>query len=102
MPADFTWSDIGNWAALHRSLSALVGDEVVSANARDHIDVHSTQCLVVSTDDSVVVTAGLDNIAVITTEDAVMVINLARLEEMPSTMQDLFARLRSEGKEELL
>lgn len=102
VPADFTWSDIGNWAALHRSLSALIGSEVVSANARDHIDVHSTGCLVVNGDDRVVVTAGLDNIAVITTNDAVMVINMAQLDEMPSTMQDLFARLRSEGKGELL
>ncbi len=102
VPADFTWSDIGNWAALHRSLSALLGSEVVSANARDHIDVDSTQCLVVNADDRVVVTAGLDNIAVITTDDAVMVINMQRLEEMPATMQELFARLRSEGKGELL
>ena len=39
--------------------------------------MQSTQCLVVNTDDRVVVTAGLDNIAVITTEDAVMVINMA-------------------------
>lgn len=102
VPADFTWSDIGNWAALHRSLSALIGSEVVSANARDHIDVHSTGCLVVNGDDRVVVTAGLDDIAVITTNDAVMVINMKQLEEMPATMQELFARLRAEGKEELL
>lgn len=102
VPADFTWSDIGNWAALHRSLSALIGSEVVSANARDHIDVHSTGCLVVNGDDRVVVTAGLDDIAVITTHDAVMVINMKQLEGMPATMQELFARLRAEGKGELL
>jgi mannose-1-phosphate guanylyltransferase len=102
IPADFTWSDIGNWAALHRSLSALIGSEVVSATGRDHVDVHSTGCLVVNGDDRVVVTAGLDNVAVITTPDAVMVIDLNKLEEMPATMQDLFARLRSEGKGELL
>lgn len=102
VPADFTWSDIGNWAALHRSLSALLGSEVVSANARDHIDVGSTQCLVVNADDRVVVTAGLDNIAVITTDDAVMVVNMKRLEDMPATMQELFARLRADGLEELL
>ncbi len=102
VPADFTWSDIGNWAALHRSLSALLGSEVVSANARDHIDVHSTGCLVVNGDDRVVVTAGLEDIAVITTQDAVMVINMKQLEEMPATLQELFARLRAEGKGGLL
>ncbi len=102
VPADFTWSDIGNWAALHRSLSALTGSDIVSANARDHIDVHSAGCLVVNGDDRVVVTAGLDNVAVITTHDAVMVINLNRLDEMPETMQELFARLRAEGRGELL
>lgn len=102
VPADFTWSDIGNWAALHRTLGALIGSEVVSANARDHIDVHSTGCLVVNGDDRVVVTAGLEDIAVITTQDAVMVINMKQLEEMPATMQELFVRLRAEGKGELL
>ncbi|MGL5809434.1 MAG: mannose-1-phosphate guanylyltransferase [Nocardioides sp.] len=102
VPADFTWSDIGNWAALHRSLSALLGSEVVSANARDHIDVHSSGCLVVNSDRRVVVTAGLDDIAVISTDDAVMVINMARLEEMPATMQELFTRLRGAGKGALL
>jgi mannose-1-phosphate guanylyltransferase len=102
VPADFTWSDIGNWAALHRSLSAILGSEVVSANGRDHIDVHSTGCLVINGDDRVVVTAGLDDIAVITTRDAVMVINMKQLEEMPATLQDVFARLRAEGKGELL
>ncbi|MGL5825352.1 MAG: mannose-1-phosphate guanylyltransferase [Nocardioides sp.] len=102
IPADFTWSDIGNWAALHRSLSALIGSDVVSATGRDHLDVHSTGCLVVNGDDRVVVTAGLDNIAVITTPDAVMVIDLNKLDEMPATMQDLFARLRAEGKGDLL
>lgn len=98
VPADFTWSDIGNWAALYRSLSELIGKDVVSRNAAQHTDEGSTNSLVINTDHRIVTTAGLDHIAVITTEDAVLVVDLKRLEEMPEIMQRLFEKLRSEGK----
>jgi mannose-1-phosphate guanylyltransferase len=102
VPADFTWSDIGNWAALHRELASLMGTDVVSRNTAQHVDVNSHNSLVVNTDGRMVVTAGLDNVAVITTEDAIFVVDMKQLEEMPETMQELFARLRDEGKEGLL
>jgi mannose-1-phosphate guanylyltransferase/mannose-6-phosphate isomerase len=102
VPAYFTWSDIGSWAALYRSLSELVGEDVVSKNADKHTDYGSTRSLVLNTDDRNVTTAGLDHIGVITTEDAVFVVDLSRLEEMPEIMQKLFEKLRSEGKGHLL
>ncbi|MFZ2504273.1 MAG: sugar phosphate nucleotidyltransferase [Nocardioides sp.] len=102
VPAEFRWSDIGNWAALHRSLAELMGTDVVSRNAANHIDVDSRDCLVLNTDQRVVVTAGLDNVAVITTDEAVFVVDMRQLEAMPSTMQELFKRLQFEGKGELL
>lgn len=102
VPADFTWSDIGNWAALHRSLAQLTGTDVVSRNAANHVDVASRDCLVLNTDERVVVTAGLDHVAVITTDDTVFVVDMRKLEQMPETMQELIARLRLEGKDALL
>ncbi len=102
VPADFKWSDIGSWAALYRSLSELAGTDVVSRNADRHTDYGSTNSLVINNDDRTVTTAGLDHIGVITTDDAVLVVDLTQLEEMPEIMQKLFEKLRSEGKGHLL
>lgn len=102
VPADFTWSDIGNWAALHRSLSELIGRDVIARNTQRHTDVGSSSSLVLSTDERIVVTAGLDHIAIIDTTDALLVVDMQRLEEMPSIMQQLLAKLRQEGKEKYL
>ena len=56
--------------------------------------------MVLNPDGRMVGTVGLDDIAVISTEDALLVVNMKRLEEMPSVMQELFAQLRqkNEGK----
>ena len=102
VPADFTWSDIGNWAALHRSLSELIGKDVIARDHRRHTDVGSSNSLVLNTDQRIVVTAGLDHIAVIATDDALLVVDMQRLEEMPSIMQELLAKLHEEGKDEYL
>lgn len=102
VPADFTWSDIGNWAALHRSLSELIGSDVIAGNAQRHTDVGSSNSLVLNSDGRLVVTAGLDHIAVVATEDALLVVDMHRLEEVPSIMQELLEKLRAEGKEEYL
>lgn len=102
IPAEFAWSDIGNWAALHRSLSELLGEDVIVQNTQRHTDIGSLNSLVLNTDDRLVVTAGLDQIAVIAMQDSLLVVNMRRLEEVPSTMKDLVEKLRQEGKEEYL
>jgi mannose-1-phosphate guanylyltransferase len=104
VPGHFHWSDIGNWAALHRTLTELVGTDVVSHH-QGHIDIGSSEVLVLGRGDEAggtpgaqsVVTVGLENVAVITTEDAILVISLKKLEEMPGTMQTLLAELRERG-----
>lgn len=110
VPGDFAWSDIGNWAALHRSLAELAGSDVVHTDTR-HVDVGSSRILVLGRQSSAeaagtgqltVVTAGLRDVAVVTTADAILVINLAQLEESPQTMSELFEALKQQGLENLL
>ncbi len=89
VPADFTWSDIGNWQALHHVMAEMAGEELVVPNARQHADVNSTTGLVLVPPDydGIVATAGLDNIAVVVTEDAVLVINLDHADKMPELLK---------------
>lgn len=102
VPAEFTWSDIGTWASLHRTLSELIGKDVIARNHRRHTDVGSSNALVLNTDQRIVVTAGLEHIGVIATEDALLVVDMRRVEEMPSIMQELLEKLQKEGKERYL
>lgn len=83
VPADFRWSDIGNWQALHRTLAELKGTDLVHSRPDKQIDVDSQNCLVYSSDDRVIVSAGLENIAIVSTPDVVFVVNMDRLDSMP-------------------
>lgn len=89
VPAEFAWSDIGNWQALHHVMAEMAGEDLVVPNARQHADVNSTTGLVLVPPeyDGIVATAGLDNIAVVVTEDAVLVINLDHADAMPALLK---------------
>ena len=89
VPANFTWSDIGNWQTLHQVMAELAGESLVVPNARQHADVNSTTGLVLVPPEytGIVATAGLDNIAVVVTDDAVLVINLDHADEMPELLK---------------
>lgn len=89
VPAEFTWSDIGNWQTLHQVMAEMAGETLVVPNARQHADVNSTTGLVLVPPEytGIVATAGLENIAVVVTDDAVLVINLDHADEMPALLK---------------
>ena len=102
VPADFTWSDIGNWLALYMLLSNIAGDDMVSSDASRHVDVNSKRCMVSNPDGRLVATAGLEDIVVVSTDDAVLVLNMAELETVPETMRQLLEKITRQGKEDYL
>jgi mannose-1-phosphate guanylyltransferase len=73
IPAEFAWSDIGNW----HSLIALLEheDEVVGAAGDPslYVNVASENCRVRATGDRVVVTVGVDGASVFSNEDGLIV-----------------------------
>lgn len=92
--AGFAWSDVGSWDSLWRTLpkntdnNSVAGD-VVMAGTQNSL-VHAGHRLV-----SVV---GMDNVAVIETADAVLVINKNSAQDI----RDVVAQLQSAGRPELL
>lgn len=94
IPADFEWSDIGNWQALHRMLAELAGGDFVVTTPSDHVDVGSSNCLVMSTDDDrMIATAGLQDIVLVSTPDVVFAVHMSVLEDDPQIMARLMGRL---------
>jgi mannose-1-phosphate guanylyltransferase len=98
IPADFDWSDVGNWQALHELLKGIEGTSLVAHSSR-HVDINSSNCLILSsTDDKLVATVGLDNIVVVNTPDALLVLN----KEQPQEIKNLLEMLKEQGLTEYL
>jgi mannose-1-phosphate guanylyltransferase len=97
IPADFKWSDIGNWQALHLLLSEFDSTDVVhQGDADHHIDINSQNCLVFSTDGRLIATVGLDNVVVVSTKDALLVLNKDQTQDIKKLLESLKAKGLSE------
>lgn len=97
VPAEFSWSDIGNWQSLHELLSGLEGKSLITNGSR-HIDINSSNCLIFSHEDKLVATVGLDNIVVVNTPDVLLVMN----KEQPQEIKQLLEVLKKQGMTEYL
>lgn len=89
VPGSFTWSDIGNWGALHDLLSEASGHEKgMVSNGTKHVDIDSTDCLVISNDDKkVIATVGLKNIIIVDTEDALLIMDKGHNQDIKSALK---------------
>jgi mannose-1-phosphate guanylyltransferase len=99
VPAEFTWSDIGNWPALYLLKRRLAGEDQVSTDSSQHVDVASSRIMVTNADGRLVATAGLDDIAIVTTDDVVLVLDMKQVERDPSIMRRLLDELAAHGQD---
>jgi mannose-1-phosphate guanylyltransferase / mannose-6-phosphate isomerase len=90
---DVAWRDLGAWSDLHEVLekdpagNVLVGD-VIAEHVR-HSYLHATNRMIAA--------AGVSDLVVVETKDAVLVAPLDRVQEV----KDLVGRLQAEGREEV-
>lgn len=94
IPARFKWSDIGNWSALHDLLAELEDDENMVVNSKQqHIDIDSSNCMVMIGDDKkLVVTVGLKNVVVVDTKDALLVLDKDHTQDIKSVLEVIKSR----------
>lgn len=97
--ASFGWSDLGSWSDLltiwrERRGSDAAGNVVEG----DALLVGSTGCLVSATGGRPIAVVGAENLVVVDTGDAVLVVPADRVQEV----RDVVERLRQEGRTELL
>jgi mannose-1-phosphate guanylyltransferase / mannose-6-phosphate isomerase len=94
VPADIGWSDVGTWKSLWEATekdadgNVLKGD-VLSLNSKNSY---------ISSQDQLVAVVGLEDIAVIETEDAVLVMPLDRSQDVKNVVE----KLKSDGREDYL
>ena len=83
VPANFDWTDIGGWDAMDRALDT---DGDGNAVAGEHLAIESTNCVVAS-HGPLVTTVGVSGLAIVVTDDAVLVMDRARGDLMRETVE---------------
>ena len=85
VPGEFGWNDVGSFdmlGALHEQ------DANGNISIGEHIDVDSKNCITYSSG-RLVTTIGLDNVVVVETEDAVLVCDKNRVQDVKKIVEQL-------------
>ena len=85
LEADFGWSDVGDWAALHRMLPK---DKSGNAGVGQWLGFRSSGCLVYS-QGRLIALLGMANTVVVETPDAVLVADMKRSQEIKELLGEL-------------
>ncbi len=91
IPADIGWSDVGTWSSLSESYAA---DEKGNTVVGDAALVDANNCFV-SAEDRLIGLVGVDDIAVVDTRDATLIVN----KDKAQNVKALYEKLRDDGHE---
>jgi mannose-1-phosphate guanylyltransferase len=96
IPANFDWSDIGEWKSIYQKL-AIHRKNIVSLNqSSDFISINSGKCLISGQKDKIIGLIGVNNLAVIDTPDGLLVCNIANNDSY--SVRDLVSQIVSRPK----
>ncbi len=88
MPVAFGWSDVGSWPALREVCEA---DEKGNVTRGRVVTIDSTRNVIIS-DGPVIAVAGADDLVVVATQDAVLVVPIDRAQEVKTIVDNLRSR----------
>jgi mannose-1-phosphate guanylyltransferase/mannose-6-phosphate isomerase len=92
VPLNAGWSDVGSWSALHDVLDGDADNNTVSGDTWMH-DCRNT---FISSENRLVAVAGVDDLVIVETKDAVLVATKSRSQEV----KHLVDQLKAAGREE--
>lgn len=97
VPAEMGWSDVGSWAAIYDVLEK-DSEGNVQVGAGERLDVGSRNTLVHSTVNRMVATVGVEDLVIVDTGDALLILK----RDCAQDVGKLVERLRAEGRTALL
>lgn len=87
VPGSFEWNDVGSWKAVHELSKK---DENENAKGDSNALFHNTSNSLIHSESKKLITlVGVDNLAVIETEDSIMVINLDKAQEVKEVYEKI-------------
>jgi len=84
--AGFTWNDVGAWLSVYELNEK---DKSNNVNIEKNIIIDSENSLIYSTEEKPVAVIGLDNVAVINTENGILVSNMDKLQNVKDVVMEL-------------
>ena len=102
LPGDFSWNDLGSWAALHEHVAGRDFDEMQEANVFEatdplHIELDSTGNYVFAPG-KVVALVGVSNLVIVQTHDALLITTRERSQDVGKVVR----KLVEAGREDLI
>ncbi len=95
VPADIGWSDVGTWAAVYE----LSQRDTDGNSIRGHGIIMNASNVHIRSDDHLTTVVGVDNVVVVTTQDAVLVLDRAHGDKVKQLVDLLKAQNRREALE---
>ena len=92
IPADFGWSDVGSWSALWE----LAEKDAAGNAARGDVQLQDTRDSLIFGDRRLIATLGVDNLVIVDTDDALLVADRSRSQDVREVVEDLKRANRSE------
>ncbi len=84
LPADFGWDDLGDWNAIYRLLKG----DTPNVEIGNHVGLDTQDSLIYSTDDeNVVVTIGLEDIAIVRDRNVTLIVKKDRTQEIKQVLK---------------
>jgi mannose-1-phosphate guanylyltransferase/mannose-6-phosphate isomerase len=92
IPADFEWSDVGSWSALWD----LAEKDAAGNASRGDVQLQDTRGSLVFGDRRLVATLGVEDLIIVDSDDALLVADRSRSQEVREVVEDLKRANRSE------
>ncbi|MCG2587192.1 mannose-1-phosphate guanylyltransferase [Rhodohalobacter sulfatireducens] len=87
IPGDFDWNDVGSWTAVHE-LSDKESEENSTVKGKA-VYVNSSGNYISTNGKKLVAFAGVDNVALVETDDAILVVNLDQAQDVKEIVEKL-------------
>ncbi|MDO8429519.1 MAG: sugar phosphate nucleotidyltransferase [Candidatus Daviesbacteria bacterium] len=91
VPGDFNWSDVGDWKVIYDVMEKNEDGNVLITQNDNHIGIEDQNCLV-ETNGRLVVTIGLKDLVVVDTEDAILICDKNRTQDVKKVVEKLKLR----------
>ncbi len=92
VPLAAGWSDVGSWSALWE----LSGKDEHNNVLNGDIFLHNASDCYINTDEKLVAAVGVDNLVIVSTKDAVLVVNKSQVQDVKKVVEYLKQQSRSE------
>lgn len=94
VPLDAGWNDVGSWSALWD-----VNNKDTQGNAlTGDVFIHHARNCYINTDEKLIAAVGVDNLVIINTKDAVLVIEKSQVQDVKKVVEFLKKNARSEHR----